>query len=108
MTVCPNPRCDHGWVTVQSDYADKHLPTVAADDWHRMTDEARAEYVARMDALRESLNSSVYPCSVCRPAQFHRWLGGHFASGHDTESCDECTTPRHRRGATTAPSTTTS
>lgn len=45
----------------------------------------------------------VYPCRVCRPEDFARWAGGHFAADHDRAACVECRTgppkARKRRGA---------
>jgi hypothetical protein len=45
------------------------------------------------DGWAETGKGEFYPCRVCRPAQFFRWVGGHYNRDHDRASCPECRTP---------------
>lgn len=83
MAECTAAGCEHGWHYVARPYAE-HL---AGDN------DGTPAWRARVAAL---LNS-VYPCRVCKPAAFFRWVGGHFASDHDVANCPDCTVPGQRR-----------
>jgi hypothetical protein len=80
----PCTRCDHGWVSVGAGYVTDHakLPD------HVVVSEADREVVLR--AREVALGESVYPCRVCRPRQFFRWVKGCGEPGHDAENCDLC------------------
>lgn len=70
--------CEGGWVQVQPKYAE-HLAAQVAP-------EGTPGYRLALAAL---LNS-VYPCQVCRPAQFYRWAKGHWRPDHDMADCPDC------------------
>lgn len=92
-TLGPCVKCDHGWMSVGGGYVTDHakLP-----DHVIVSDEDRVTILrARSVALAES----VYPCRVCRPRQFFRWVKGCGTVGHDVESCDLCQREAERVGS---------
>ena len=98
--TCSNDRCEGGWVHVLPSYVDAHSPTRPADPGPDCTPEVRAAFDALMvdyDATRAALAESVYPCKVCRPRSFHRWVQGHYAAGHDPSGCAQCVEARRGR-----------
>lgn len=100
--VCPNHRCDgHGWVQVRPDYADDRMPVVPQDVLDRLTDQDRERFERNLAAIRAALESSVYPCQVCEPELFMRWVHGHLDSDHDRGSCDDCNPKATRRATVT-------
>lgn len=58
--------------------------------WREVTD-VYAEHLAGGDSVQlAALRNSVYPCKACKPAQFFRWVQGHYGPGHEPEACDAC------------------
>jgi hypothetical protein len=98
--VCTAARCEAGWVHVTTTYADRIAPEpVLPDDAGPEWDVVRAGLIAEWRARHGAALNTVYPCRECQPDAFHRWLGGHMASDHDTADCEECQPPpgAHRR-----------
>ena len=63
---------------------------VCEGGWRDVTD-LYAEHLAGGDPTKVAgLRNSVYPCKVCRPATFFRWVQGHYQPGHEPEACDVC------------------
>lgn len=74
-------RCDGtGWVQVRPEYAER---VATRSDGTR--DEQRYQ----------SALLTVYPCKVHRPAQFFRWLEGHYGPDHDPHDCEPCREALH-------------
>lgn len=90
MKECENPRCEHGWIKSADDYGEKVYPGPTAEQLGRLSDEDRVALEIHTSAIQQALSDSMYPCKICRPAQFWRWQGGHWRSNHDRSSCDEC------------------
>lgn len=86
MTGCD--ACEFGWRSVQMPYCEKMFP-VADDDDDEAIERARERRAAAMN--------TVYPCKVCQPNLFFRWVGGHLDKEHDRGACEECSSIGHRR-----------
>lgn len=79
--------CDHGWKQVKPPYAEHIALTKGEPD----SEAYRLAYA--------SLIQSYYPCSICRPNQFFRWVKGHYSKDHDTGTCPDCVALRKGRAA---------
>jgi hypothetical protein len=95
----PAHRCDRGWVQVTAAYIDKQYPRPDPPD----TDDLEVldlydKQCVDIDLRRKAAANTVYPCRVCRPADFFRWLNGHTASDHDKDTCTECSGITRRAG----------
>lgn len=112
---CPCRRC-HGtrWIEVSQNYADRLFPDPPAPTLADMAegDAARAQVdytaaCAHQQERRAAAVKSCYPCRECAPAQFWRWVEGHYVAGHDPAGCDDCIEAsgfkRRRRKRTGAP-----
>lgn len=88
---CPAGKC-HGtrYVEVQPGYAEQEYPEPDADTLAAMSQEQRDLALWQLHLLRTAAANTVYPCSVCAPTQFYRWVGKHFTPDHDRGACDEC------------------
>lgn len=88
---CDIERCDHGWVTVLPSYADRHAPQQpSADVWDRMSAKERETWETNTAAAWLALSETVYPCRMCQPDAFYRWVQGHWSSDHDRDRCEIC------------------
>lgn len=95
----PCTKCEHGWVHVRPAYAEHQVPMPDTDGLDAETVAAVEREVARM---RAAAADSYYPCRNCRPAQFFRWVGGHWEKDHDPGGCSECTATMGKRHARAA------
>lgn len=74
----PDHDCDHGWVHVHPEYAERTARTLVP------------EGVEPPAAMVAALADSWYPCKWCQPTQFFRWAQGHWHPEHDITACAEC------------------
>lgn len=96
-------KCDNGWVTVRPSYAanlvpEPELPEAEGPEW----DEIRAEMVADFERRRREAETHVYPCRICKPTLFFRWVERHYEPGHDAEGCADCIELRKGRRRSTS------
>lgn len=78
----PCTRCDHGWVTVREGYVHEQARLPDPDARVQVPDEGHEAWLKqRASALAET----VYPCRVCRPAAFMRWVKGYPAAAEEGE-----------------------
>ena len=105
MTASTPCDCEHGWVNVHPDYADRSVPLPTPPRVDATPDQVDryGEAVALIDARRRMARNTVYPCKTCQPGLFFRWVGGHLDAKHDRSECDECSDgkrsrPRHSEG----------
>lgn len=80
------------WLQVTPHYAERRYP------WpERPPDGASPALLAAYEDLvawtserRAAASNSWFPCRVCNPVAFFRWVGHHWDIDHDTAGCSEC------------------
>jgi len=86
-------RCDDGWIWVGDTYADKQVSEIEVPDDHP----DREQLLGERDRKRRAALASVYPCRVCEPVSFLRWVRGHYKANHDCEACGDLRRSRKAR-----------
>ena len=89
-TPACSDRCDSGWITVLPKVADDMFPRPVSIDDPNLSDKDRTAVESHWRGQHAGALNTVYPCIECRPAAFHRWRKGHYASDHDQARCAEC------------------
>lgn len=74
LPECENDRCVSGFVEVIRTPFDETIPDPDGSK--------RLAHIAEQN--------TVYPCKVCQPQMFFRWMRGHLDSDHDRRNCSEC------------------
>lgn len=87
----PCTRCDHGWVTVGQGYVHEQARLPDPSAHVLVPDEHHEEWLKQRTA---ALADTVYPCKVCRPGAFMRWVKGYPAA---VEGDEGTTVVRRRR-----------